>query len=51
MLEQDDVNEMVVSKTSQMPTSLIDELNEEELRDLIAYLISGGNQKDSVFKK
>lgn len=35
---------------SQMPEGLINSLNEEELRNLIAYLQSGGNREDAVFK-
>ncbi len=42
----DDVEEMMPSPISQMPAGLIDGLNREELRDLLAYLMSGGNPKD-----
>ncbi|MDA1267131.1 MAG: c-type cytochrome [Planctomycetota bacterium] len=38
------------SSVSQMPAGLLNELNEEELRDLVAYLLSGGNQKAKVFQ-
>ncbi len=38
------------SKVSQMPEGLVDVLNEEELKDLVAYLLSGGNQRDKVYK-
>ncbi|HJP01169.1 MAG TPA: c-type cytochrome, partial [Planctomycetota bacterium] len=38
------------SKLSQMPSGLIDGLNPEELRDLLAYLVSGGDQNSKVFK-
>ncbi|WP_145195977.1 sialate O-acetylesterase [Planctomycetes bacterium Poly30] len=37
------------SPVSQMPTGLIDPLNPEELKDLIAFLVSGGNPEDAVF--
>lgn len=36
---------------SQMPPALINSLNAEELRDLVAYLKSGGDPKDEMFKK
>ena len=45
IIKKDEVDEMVVSKVSQMPAGLMNALNEEELRDLIAYLQSGGNPK------
>ena len=34
-----------------MPPSLINSLNEEELLDLIAFLRSGGNAQDAMFKR
>ncbi len=36
---------------SSMPIGLINGLNPEELQDLIAYLLSGGNKNDPMFKK
>lgn len=38
------------SPTSLMPLNLINPLNEDEVRDLIAYVRSGGNAKDKMFK-
>jgi hypothetical protein len=35
---------------SLMPPALINQLNPERLRDLMAYLISGGNENHPVFK-
>ena len=35
---------------SMMPPGLINTLNKDELLDLLAYLVSGGNAKDKVFK-
>ena len=32
-----------------MPPGLINSLNEDELKDLLAYLLSGGNDKDKMF--
>ncbi|HEY2573059.1 MAG TPA: c-type cytochrome, partial [Verrucomicrobiaceae bacterium] len=36
---------------SMMPPGLINSLNEEELKDLLAYLLSGGNAGDKMFVK
>lgn len=36
---------------SMMPPGLINSLNEDELKNLIAYLLSGGNEKDKAFAK
>ncbi len=36
---------------SMMPPGLINALNEEELKDLLAYLLSGGNEGDKMFVK
>ena len=37
--------------TSMMPPGLINSLNPEELQDLLAYLLSGANPNDPMFKK
>ena len=37
------------SETSQMPRGLVDALNPEELRDLVAYLLAGGDEGAAVF--
>jgi hypothetical protein len=34
-----------------MPPGLINSLSADELRDLIAYLMSRGNSEDPMFKK
>ncbi len=39
-----------VLKSSIMPAGLIDRLNQDEMLDLLAYLISGGNDKDKMFQ-
>ena len=36
---------------SMMPPGLINSLNEDELKDLLAYLLSGGNEADAMFRK
>ena len=34
-----------------MPLGLLNSLNEDEVKDLLAYLLSGGNEKDKMFAK
>jgi tetratricopeptide (TPR) repeat protein len=46
-----DVKERKPWNVSMMPPGLINSLNEDELKDLIAYLQSGGNPNDKAFKK
>ena len=36
---------------SMMPPGLINALNEDELRDLVAYILSGGDPESPMFKK
>ena len=50
VLKKSQVEEIKPSKVSQMPTSLIDTLNENELLDLLAYLTASGDPKAKVFK-
>jgi len=38
-------------KLSMMPEGLVSILQKEEVLDLLAYLRSGGNSKDSAFSK
>ncbi|MEQ8837381.1 MAG: c-type cytochrome, partial [Lacipirellulaceae bacterium] len=40
VIKREDVEEMTVSKVSQMPSNLVDSLNAEELKDLAAYVMS-----------
>ena len=37
--------------TSMMPPGLINSLNAEELKDLVAYILSGGNANDAMFRR
>jgi putative heme-binding domain-containing protein len=39
------------SKLSMMPPGLINTMNAEELKDLMAYFVSGGNHRHAVYKK
>jgi putative heme-binding domain-containing protein len=49
-IKKDDVEEMVVSKVSQMPAGTVDTLNPEELKHLIAFIMSGGDRNAPYFK-
>src|ERR1700735_496400 len=46
-----DVIRTRLSETSIMLPGLINRLNAEELKDLLAYLKAGGNKQDSIFVK
>jgi putative heme-binding domain-containing protein len=50
VIDEGNVETAKPSKVSQMPAGLLDSLNEEELKDLVAYLSSGGNNRDQVYK-
>ena len=50
-LNRNEIEETAESKASMMPTGLLDTLSSEEALDLIAYLKSGGNPNDAMFKK
>jgi len=50
VVSKKDVEEIQPSAISQMPVGLIDTLNPEELKDLIAYLLSEGNRGAAVYK-
>ena len=51
VFKRDQIKSIKDSPVSQMPPALINTLNPEELKDLVAYLLSGGNPKAGVFKK
>ena len=50
VIDRDDVEQMAESKVSQMPAGTIDQLNADELKHLIAYILSGGNRRADYFK-
>ncbi|MGV3484667.1 MAG: c-type cytochrome [Planctomycetaceae bacterium] len=50
VIDEADAEEVTESKVSQMPAGLVNGLNEEELKDLVAYLLSGGNRRDRVYQ-
>ena len=50
-IPNDEIEAIRPSDVSQMPKGLIDPLNPEELRDLLAYLMSGGDPKNGKIYK
>jgi putative heme-binding domain-containing protein len=50
VVSRDEVQSREHADISQMPPGLINPLNEDELRDLIAYIMSGGNPDHEMFK-
>ncbi|CAN5141054.1 hypothetical protein BH11PLA2_BH11PLA2_32950 [soil metagenome] len=47
---QTDVDSIRASPVSQMPTYLFNTLNPTELRDLVGYIMSGGDPKDKLYR-
>lgn len=50
-IRKDEIEEIVPSKTSIMPADLLKPLNQEEVLDLLAYLLSRGDEKHPMFRK
>ena len=50
-INESDIAKKGTRKVSMMPPGLINSLNQEELLNLVAYLVSGGNAKDKAFAK
>lgn len=50
-IKKSDIEENQPSKVSLMPKDLLKTLNEDEVRDLLAYLLSRGNPNDAMFRK
>lgn len=50
VLKREDIEQMTVSKISQMPEGLIDSLSSEELKDLIAYIMAAGDPRHALYK-
>lgn len=50
-IEKSNIEEQQLSTTSLMPKDLLKTLNENEVLDLLAYLMSRGNPQDSMFRK
>lgn len=49
-VKRDEIEELEVSKTSPMPKGLLNRMKKEEILDLVAYIISGGDAEHEVFK-
>ena len=49
-IAKEDVDAVTPSPISLMPADLLNELNEDEVLDLMAYLLSRGNSGDAMFK-
>jgi putative heme-binding domain-containing protein len=49
-IPKSDVESYKLSEESSMPSGLINRLNKEEIKDLLAFLISGGQQEHTVFQ-
>ncbi len=50
-IAKDNIDEIVPSSTSLMPKSLLNRLNEEEVLDLLAYLLSRGDSGSPMFRQ
>lgn len=50
-ISRSDIEEMMPSPTSMMPTGLVDHFTSEEIADLLAYLRSGGDANHALFGK
>lgn len=51
MVPADQIAEENISKVSTMPAGLVDSMNANELRDLTAFILSGGNKDHEYFKE
>jgi len=50
-IDRKQVKSIEVSKVSPMPPMLLSMLKEDEVLDLLAYILSGGDKKNDMFKK
>ena len=50
-VKNDEIESKQLSNVSLMPKDLLKQLNENEVLDLLAYLLSRGNAQDSMFKR
>ena len=50
-IDRKNIESMKPSKVSMMPTGLLDTLKEDEVLDLMAYMLSRGDRNHSMFKK
>lgn len=50
-MDRKEVKTMEVSKISPMPPMLLNMLTKDEVLDLVAYVLSGGDAENAMFKK
>jgi putative heme-binding domain-containing protein len=50
-IPKEDIDEILASKISIMPADLLKPLNKEEVLDLLAYLLSRGDERNAMFAK
>ncbi len=50
-IERDQIVSMEESETSMMPPGLLNNLNDDQIADLVAYLFSANDRNNPVFKK
>lgn len=50
-IPRNEVDEILASTVSIMPAKLLDQLNQDEVLDLLAYLLSRGDEKNGMFRK
>ena len=50
-IDRKEIEEMMVSKVSAMPTGLMNRMTKDEVLDLMAYLISGGDSNHAFYGK
>jgi putative heme-binding domain-containing protein len=48
-IDRKEIDELIVSKTSPMPVGLFNRMTNDEILDLLAYLISGGDANHQMF--
>jgi hypothetical protein len=51
VIKQKEIEEVIPSKLSLMPSGLLNTLHDDELLDLLAYLLSRGDRENAMFKK
>jgi len=49
-INRNTIEELIISKISPMPAGLFNRMKKEEILDLLAYLISGGDARHEYFR-
>ncbi len=49
-VKRNDIEEIHPSNVSQMPTGLLDQMNADEFRDLVGYILSGGDADHKLYR-